>query len=143
VVADVLECYSCRPTVEAFRRSWREDAVFDDYVLQCKGYAEYAAQFYAMPLVFSSGCTLSMDVISSTLEPNQIVYEQTQEYTLRLIGKKLVVKSVITLDLDENDQIMSLKDKWFDHEPPTDHGAYYMRRLSARSVPWFVSVPKY
>jgi len=93
VVEDVLECYCCRTTPEIFQRSWREDATFEDQVLKCVGYKEYAAQYYAMSYAFSKVRTLKTNVISSTNgpeQPNKVVYEQEQEYTVRIMGSSFV-----------------------------------------------------
>jgi len=105
-----------------------------------------AAQYFAMTWAFSKARTLSANVLRSTTgptEPNQIIYEQSQEYTIRFVGAKLVVTSLITLDLDENDKIVKLTDKWSGNDPHSRYGAYYLRRLGGKSVPWFISVPKY
>ncbi|KAG8858757.1 hypothetical protein FRB96_004894 [Tulasnella sp. 330] len=111
----VLECYCCRPSIEIFRRSWREDSEFEDNAFVCKGYTQTAAQYYAM----------------------------SQEYTIRFVGAGLVVTSLITLDLNENDKIVKLADKWSGNDLHSRYGAYYLRRLGGKSVPWFISVPKY
>ncbi|KAG9014798.1 hypothetical protein FRB94_008956 [Tulasnella sp. JGI-2019a] len=142
VVLDVLECYCCKPSIDIFRRSWREDSVFEDNAFMCKGYTQVAAQTRA----FSKARTLSANVLQSTTgptEPNQIVYEQSQEYTIRFLNIKKVVTSLITLDLDENDKILKLTDRWSGNDPPNRFGAYYLRRLSGKSVSWFISIPKY
>jgi len=48
VLEDIRELYECRPTPEIFERSWHKDAVFEDPLSNCKGFREYAAQWYAM-----------------------------------------------------------------------------------------------
>jgi len=146
VVGDVLECYCCRPTKEIFHRSWHPDAVFEGAAVKCYGYREYAAQFYAMRKAFSKARTLNARVLLSTHGPipeqNRLVYEQEQEYTFRYIGTELRVTSVITLDLDDNDNIIHLTDKWSGKDFTTGF-IDYLRRFSAKSLPWLVSVPKY
>ena len=49
------------------------------------------------PKVFSKSETVSSRILSSTKTPNRIIYAQSQEYTLRLIGTKKV--SLYTLGL--------------------------------------------
>ncbi|QRW12988.1 hypothetical protein RhiLY_11987 [Ceratobasidium sp. AG-Ba] len=100
-------------------------------------------KWYGLPKVFSHSRTLMYKVISSTEKPNRIVYEQRQEYTFRLIGTKRAITSIIFIDLDENDKIVRLEDKWNGKDQPVRFGALWLRRLNAVTVPWFIGVPKY
>jgi len=140
---DLKELYCCRPRLEIFQRSWRQDAVFEDPLVRCEGYEQYAPQWFAMPKVFSQSKTLSSRIMLSTQSPNRLIYSQTQEYTLRFIGKKKRVDSIIVVDLDENDMIIRLEDKWKGAEPPTQYGASFLRQANARVTSWLVKVPKW
>ena len=96
--------------------------------------------------------------MSSTDSPNRLIYHQVQEYTTRLFKKKKVrltnpvkcptyilvqiIDSIITVDLDENEKIIRLVDKWDGKELPVNYGASFLRSLSAKAFPWFISVPK-
>ncbi|KAF8921490.1 hypothetical protein CPB85DRAFT_1271079 [Mucidula mucida] len=140
VMADLQELYCCRPTPEIFERSWNKEAVFEDPLSVCKGFHEYAAQWYAMPKLFSNSVTLSSRVMSSTNSPNRLVYAQTQEYTYRIGGQKKVIESIIVVDLDEEEKIVKLSDQW-DGKLPTWFGSHFLRRVNAKVAPWFVHVP--
>lgn len=142
VLDDVSELFCSRPTIEIFKRSWRPDAVFEDPISKCLGYKEYAPQWFGMPKLFPKSITLSRRVISSTHNPNRIMYQQEQEYTVRGLGTKKVMKSLVVIELDENDMIVHLHDKWNGNDHPTRWGAHALRRLNAMTLPWFVSVPK-
>ncbi|CAE7207903.1 unnamed protein product [Rhizoctonia solani] len=142
VIEDVLNLFSSKPNQDIFHRTWRKDAVFEDPLSKCIGYKQYAPQWYAMPKAFPISRTLSYKVISSTNDPRRITYEQQQEYTIRFIGTKKIMNSTVVIDLDENDQIVKLEDKWNGSDQPTRFGALWLRRLNAVTVPWLVSVPK-
>ncbi|KAF9562175.1 hypothetical protein CPC08DRAFT_688059 [Agrocybe pediades] len=142
VLDDLTELYCCRPSVEIFERSWNKDAVFEDPLCICKGYHQYAAQWYAMLKFFSSSEQLSKRVMSSTDSPNRFIYQQTMEYTTRLFNKKKVVESIIIADLDENDKIVRLVDQWHGKDMPTWFGASFLRSLNAKLSPWIFHVPK-
>ena len=144
LLEDVLNLFSSQPNQDIFHRTWRPDAVFEDPISKCIGYAQYAPQWYGMPKAFPVSRTLSYKVVSSTSdpEPRRIVYEQQQEYTIRFIGTKKVMNSTVVIDLDENDQITKLEDKWGGKDQPTRFGALWLRRLNAYTLPWFVKVPK-
>jgi len=144
VVEDCLELFSSRPTLEIFERSWRKDAVFEDPLSKCVGYHEYAPQWFSMPKIFPTSRTLKMNVVASTYgpsEPNRIVYEQEQEYTIRFLGHKQVMRSLVVIDLDDEDMIVKLEDKWDGRDQPRRFGSYYLRRLNAKALPWIVKVP--
>ncbi|KAG8934757.1 hypothetical protein FRC01_000438 [Tulasnella sp. 417] len=161
VVEDVMELFCSRPTPEIFERSWKKDAVFavsmkdinantpdgssgrtcQDPLSKCHGYHEYAPQWYGLAKLFPKSKTLKMNVISSTHapdEPNRIVYEQEQEYTLKLVGHKQVVRSLVVIDLDENDMITKLEDKWDGKDLPSselEEQAAYMASAAANFAP--------
>jgi len=142
LLKDLQQLYSCQPSVEIFERSWRSDAAFEDPVSSCKGLNEIAAQFFAMPLIFKKSVTLSHRVISSTHNPNLLIYEQVQEYTVKLFGMKRTVKSIILVELDDEDKIILLEDQWNGEEPPHAWGLGMLRRLNSKTISLLVSVPK-
>ncbi|KAJ7581107.1 hypothetical protein C8J56DRAFT_959113 [Mycena floridula] len=141
IMGDLSELFGCRPTLEIFERTWSKDAAFEDPLSVCKGYAEYAPQWFAMPKVFASSKTLSTRVMSSTNSPNRLVYEQKQEYTFRLLGYKKVVDSIVVVDFDEDNRIIKLLDQW-DGKLPTRFGSLFLRRANAKVVSWLVRVPR-
>jgi hypothetical protein len=46
----------------------------------------------------------------------------------------------VVVDLDDDDKIIKLEDKWNGEEQPTRWGAKSLRRLNARTLPWIVRV---
>lgn len=142
VMNDLKELYCCRPSLEIFQRSWRNDAVFEDPLTHAKGIKEVASQWFAMPKIISHSVTVASRILASTTNPNRIIYSQTQEYTVRVVGMKKTVKSIIVVDLDDEGKIAKLLDQWHGEEPPTRHGMSYLRRLNGKGVPLFVKVPR-
>ncbi|QRV98426.1 hypothetical protein RhiJN_26445 [Ceratobasidium sp. AG-Ba] len=141
IVEDALNLFSSQPSQDIFHRSWRLDATFEDPLSKCIGYKQYAPQWF-QPKAFPTSRTLAYKVISSTENPNRIVYEQKQEYTIRFIGTKKIMDSTVVIDLDENDKIIKLEDKWNGQDQPTRFGTLWLRRLNAVTLPWLVKVPK-
>ncbi|KAJ6547338.1 hypothetical protein B0H19DRAFT_1165099 [Mycena capillaripes] len=139
VLDDIRALFECRPTPEIFERSWHKDAVFEDPLSKCKGFREYAAQWYAMPRLFAKSETVSWRVMSSTRSPNRIVFSQTQRYKNRFIDK--TIESVVTVDLDDSDKIIRLVDQWDGKALPSGFVGM-LRRLNAKIVPLLVHVPK-
>jgi len=139
VLADVRELFECRPTPEIFKRSWHKDAVFEDPISHCKGFREYAAQWYAMPKLFKSE-TVTCRIMSSTHAPNRIVLSQTQRYKNRFMDK--TIESVVTIDLDDGDKIIRLVDQWDGKALPSHWGVGLLRRMNGKFVPLLVHVPR-
>jgi len=52
------------------------------------------------------------------------------------------MNSLVVIDLDEDDKIIKLEDKWNGNDHPTRWGSLWLRRLNAKVVPWLVRVPK-
>lgn len=46
----------------------------------------------------------------------------------------------MVVDLDDEDKIIKVEDKWNGEEQPTRWGANILRRLNARTLPWFIRV---
>ncbi|EAU88187.2 hypothetical protein CC1G_03859 [Coprinopsis cinerea okayama7 len=142
VLDDLKELYCGRPSVEIFERSFRKDAVFEDPLSRCTGVDEIAAQFFALPKFFSKSETLASRVMSSTAVPNQIIYWQRQEYTARIWGSTKVIESIIVVDLDDDEKIVSLVDQWGGNDLPSWFGASLLRTINAKLMPWVIRVPK-
>ncbi|KAF8803539.1 hypothetical protein BYT27DRAFT_7109739 [Phlegmacium glaucopus] len=141
ILEDLTELYCCRPTREIFERSWHRDAEFEDPLSKCKGFDEYAAQWFAMPKFFSHSEQVSKRVMSSTHAPNRLIYHQVQEYTTRLWKKKKTIESIIVVDMDENEKIIRLVDQWDGQELPNWFGASFLRVLNAKVTPWLIRIP--
>ncbi|KAJ6457838.1 hypothetical protein C8R47DRAFT_168339 [Mycena vitilis] len=137
VLADIRELYELRPTPELFARSWHKDAVFEDPLVEAHGFRQYAAQWYAMPKLFSKSETVSWRVISTTPSPiaNRIVFSQQQRYHNRFMNK--TIDSMVTVDLDETDKITRLVEQWDGKDLPGS----MLRRLNGKITPFVVRVP--
>ncbi|KAJ6455624.1 hypothetical protein C8R47DRAFT_1165964 [Mycena vitilis] len=140
VLADIRELYELRPTPELFARSWQKDAVFEDPLVEAHGFREYAAQWYAMPKVFSKTETVSCRVISATPSPiaTRIVFSQTQRYQNRFMDK--TIESLVTVDLDDTDKITRMVEQWDGKDLPGSILGF-LRRLSGKITPLVVRVP--
>jgi len=47
----------------------------------------------------------------------------------------------VIVDLDDDDKVMRLVNQWGGKELPTRFGAYFLRRVNAKVMPWLVRVP--
>ncbi|CUA66788.1 hypothetical protein RSOLAG22IIIB_00236 [Rhizoctonia solani] len=141
-VEDVLELFCAHPSLEIFERSWRRDAVFEDPFTKCVGYREYAARWYGLPKIATKSATLQYRVLSSTHSPHKIVFDQTQQYTLRYINRKKTIHSLVIIELDEEGKIIKMEDRWNGEELPRKWGTIWLRRLNGKTAPFLVRVPR-
>ncbi|KAH7915984.1 hypothetical protein BJ138DRAFT_1076101 [Hygrophoropsis aurantiaca] len=137
------ELYCCRPTIEIFERWWDPNAVFEDPLANAHGFDQYAPQWFGMPRIFSKSETLSARIMSSTRSPNRLIYSQQQEYIVRYTGSKKVIDSVVEVDLNEDDKITHMVEKWGGNDPPSGYIANLLRGMNTRVIPWLVKIPKH
>jgi hypothetical protein len=52
------------------------------------------------------------------------------------------MKSLVVIELDYQDRIVYLHDKWNEQEHPVKWGALGLRRLNAMTLPWLVFMPR-
>jgi hypothetical protein len=94
-----------------------------DPLIHARGYHEYASHWYGLPKVLSHSETIEYRLLSSTHNPNRIIYHQTQQYTLRLFGIKYTLESIVVISLDDDDMITKVEDRWSGNDHPTRYGA--------------------
>jgi len=140
VLNDVRELFAGKPSVEIFQRSFRRDTVYEDPLSRAVGIKQVAAQWYKLSIVFPSPHNLSSRLLSST--PTQMVFSQRQEYTVRGVGVKRTVESLVVIDLDPSDKVVKMMDLWNGEDPPMRWGMGLLRRLHGMTLPWVFRVPK-
>jgi len=140
---DLKELYECRPTLEILNRAWRHDAVYEDPLTCAVGLEEITSQWNSLRKLLSQCDVVSRRVLSSTHNPNKVVFMQTLEYTFRIIRWRRSLDSMIIIELDDNGQIIRLEDQWNGQELPSRWGASMIRRLNGRTASWLFRAPKH
>ena len=95
-----------------------------DPLTHAHGYHEYAPQWFGLPKVFPHSETIEYRLLSSTHNPNRITYHQVQEYTLRFFGTKYTLESLVVIELDDDDLITKVEDRWGGRDHATRYGAF-------------------
>ncbi|KAK7693202.1 hypothetical protein QCA50_002768 [Cerrena zonata] len=142
VIEDLQEVYCGRVTLDILRRRFKRDAVFEDPLCVARGWDQYAAQWFALPKVITKSERTSFRIITATVSPNRLIFEQTQVYTFKFIGLTKVIPSVVIVDLDDDFRITRLEDQWYGSPLPKRWGASFLRKLNAKVTPWIFRVPK-
>ncbi|SCV74482.1 BQ2448_8121 [Microbotryum intermedium] len=141
VVQDVLDLFSAKFSKEILERSWaRTDAIFADPIAYAEGYDQYSAQWAGMS-IFESSETLAWKVTKN--EPPILEYELRQRYVLPVTGQEKIMTSLVHIELDRNDKIVKLEDRWDGKPLPQGRVAKAMSDFSATYiVPALVNVDK-
>ncbi|KAI0646827.1 hypothetical protein C8Q79DRAFT_908417 [Trametes meyenii] len=142
VLEDLEQLYSGKPSLEIVRRRWHNDAVLEHPLFKCANLHEISAVLFAIPRLLRKSERVSTRILSAGLSPNRLVYAQTYSYTLRLIGVRKEIKSIVFVDLDDDMKIVQVIDEWNGEEPSHRWGAASFRRLLAKIVSWTTPVPK-
>ncbi|KAI5481333.1 hypothetical protein MNV49_004955 [Pseudohyphozyma bogoriensis] len=143
IVDDSMALFQSKPSLDIFKRGWREDAVFEDPISLATGFKQYSAsvsQWFGMPKAFPKSETLAWKVTKS--EPGLLEYEQRQKYTFAGIGTTKEVPSLVHIELDSEDYITRFEDRWNGKPIPAGTIAKGLRNFNAETLPHLVSVPK-
>lgn len=105
----LFQMYCGRTSMEILHRRWRRDAEFEDPWCLCKGFEQYAPQWFALvsgtleiycclrseclllqPRIYTHCEQESIRILSANLAPNRLVYAQTMICTVRWFNFKKV-----------------------------------------------------
>lgn len=142
ILDDLHELYCCRPSYEILDRSWSHDAVLELPLCRCRGYKEYAAQWFALSKMMSRSETLALRIMSSTDVPNRLIFHQIQKYTSHFFKFTKVIDSIVVVELDKDEKIIRLVDQWNGADLPKRFGARWFRTANAKAVSWFMQIQR-
>ncbi|RPD65888.1 hypothetical protein L226DRAFT_608828 [Lentinus tigrinus ALCF2SS1-7] len=142
VIEDLQKLYDCHPTLEIIKRRFREDASVEHPLFKCVGIRDITALLFALTRFITSSERVSTRILTAGLSPNRLTFIHTQRYTLRLMGTKKEITSVVFLDLDDDMRIVQLTDQWNGEEHATRWGAESLRRLFGKILSWSARVPE-
>ncbi|KAF1813590.1 hypothetical protein P152DRAFT_506491 [Eremomyces bilateralis CBS 781.70] len=97
VVDDIIDLYSCDPTVEKVKR-YTPDCVYDDQFVYANDRYKVAGYWFALPKLFKESKNVESQIIASGKD--FIQFKNMQTRTFRLIPKKITTTSLVTLSLD-------------------------------------------
>ncbi|KAK4703694.1 hypothetical protein P7C70_g2519, partial [Phenoliferia sp. Uapishka_3] len=140
IVEDAMALFQCKPSLELFKRGWREDAVFADPIVTAVGFRQYAAQWFGMPAAFPASETLAWKVTRN--EPGFIEYEQQQKYTIAVIKTTKVMSSLVHIELDNEEYVTKFEDRWDAKALSYGGIASFFKGINARTMPYLITVPK-
>ena len=94
---DILALYSCHPSVERVKR-YTPDAVYDDQFGYANNRYKIAAQWFALPKLFTASESVGHEVIRN--DKDLIQFKNAQKWTFALLNKSATLNSMISLKLD-------------------------------------------
>lgn len=126
------QLFGAKPSLEIFKRSWSPDAIFEDPIAHCRGWRQYAAQWWGMK-VFSTSVTKAWRITKDT--PQEIQFAQKQHYGIKRFGFEKTMISTVTMKLDNDGRIIHFQDAWDGKPMPGFWATVSVRRLAAARVP--------
>ncbi|KAI9663149.1 MAG: hypothetical protein M1821_008197 [Bathelium mastoideum] len=97
LVDDILDLYSCKPSVEKVRR-YTPDCVYDDQFVYANDRYKMAGQWFALPKLFTDSTNKAYEIVRSDNE--MIQFKNEQSWTFKLIPKTAVINALVSLSLD-------------------------------------------
>jgi len=138
LILSILDLYAGKSSEEALSL-WKDDAEFVDPLTHAYGRKEYASQWYGLPKVFDP-IEIQHYQVKSLGKP--ILMDLTNKYTLRGVGKEVVLNSTVAIHVDEKSGLIEkVEDRWNGKELSEGPVREAFKRLSAKTVPLFVNLP--
>lgn len=103
------------------------------------GERQYKAQWWGLAAAFSKCELLAWHVTRD--DPEEIHYVQRQRYRFRGLGIEKDILSTIRMILNEDGKVVHMQDRWDHKDPPANYIAWYLRRLNAVTLPYFINIP--
>ena len=97
LVDDILDLYSCKPTIEKVRR-YTADCVYDDQFVYANDRYKMAGQWFALPKLFTDSTNKRYEVVRS--DDEMIQFKNEQSWTFKGIPKTAVINALVSLSLD-------------------------------------------
>ncbi|CAF9937876.1 MAG: hypothetical protein HETSPECPRED_000690 [Heterodermia speciosa] len=97
LVDDVIDLYSCKPTIKKVER-YTPDCVYDDQFVYANDRYKMAGQWFALPKLFNDSKNERYEVVVN--EPGLIQFRNEQSWTFKLIPKTATINALVSLSLD-------------------------------------------
>ncbi|MCJ1245615.1 hypothetical protein MMC30_002819 [Trapelia coarctata] len=111
---------------------YAHDAIYDDPWSYCDTRYKIAGQWYGIPKIMATSCTLSTQILSSS--PSEIIVKLKQEYTPRVLHTGKAVNSLVTLTL-EGGKVRYHKDQWNEKDYSHEGLGKVMKTLNGDHLP--------
>ncbi|EIN04024.1 hypothetical protein PUNSTDRAFT_77078 [Punctularia strigosozonata HHB-11173 SS5] len=97
LIDDIIDLYSCKPTVSKVKR-YTADCVYDDQFVYANDRYKMAGQWFALPKLFKESKNERYEVIKN--DPELIQFKNEQTWTFAGIHKSTTINALVSLSLD-------------------------------------------
>ncbi|KAI9831034.1 MAG: hypothetical protein M1819_005272 [Sarea resinae] len=138
LVDDIIALYSCEPTIERVKR-YTPDCVYDDQFVYANDRYKMAAQWFALPKLFSASKNERYQVIKN--DRDLIQFKNEQSWTFKIIPKTATINALVSLSLDpttvDSDfiQVKYHKDQANDKDYSHEGLGFTFKKFQADQVP--------
>ena len=145
LLEDILDLYSCKPTVEKVKR-YTSDCVYDDQFVYANDRYKMAGQWFALPKLFNASKNEGYQVVRSDRELLQ--FKNEQSWTFRGIPKTATINALVSLSLDpatvDSDfiQVKYHKDQANDKDYSHEGAGFSFKKWQADQVVKYMDSPE-
>ncbi|KZS95227.1 hypothetical protein SISNIDRAFT_409072 [Sistotremastrum niveocremeum HHB9708] len=142
---DIIALYSCQPTVERVKR-YTPDCVYDDQFVYANDRYKMAAQWFALPKLFSRSENLGWEVVRN--DRDLIQFKNEQLWKFRGLGKETTINGLVSLSLDPDTldsdfiQVKYHKDQANEKDYSHDGWGFSFKKWQADKVPSLMDSPE-
>lgn len=133
LLQNVLKLYSCLGSKQLVRDVYSDNDVsefsFEDPLSHAIGWKQVVAQWIGLKKVFYNSSTESVKILENS--ESTIRFELVQKYNFNT-HKSKTIKSLVILELTENDKVLIHKDLWNFKE--LSKWSHFFRRINAKLI---------
>lgn len=131
IIVDVLNLYNSNPTEESFRH-YAPNAEFEDPLQYSGNLSSIKSAFKSLPKIFKDS-----EVIKSAadIDTNPMRLNLETRYEWKGIKKDTVIRSIVLLTLNDQEQIVRHEERWNGEPIPNAESGFFGRIKEVRSIP--------
>jgi hypothetical protein len=130
IISDVLNLYNSNPTEESFRH-YAENAQFEDPLQFSGNLSSIKSAFKSLPILFKDSEVTKSD---ADIETNPMKLNIETRYEWKGIKKETVIRSIVLLTLNNQEQIVRHEERWNGEPIPNAESGFFGRIKEVNSI---------
>ncbi len=129
IVSDILNLYNSNPTTESFRH-YALNAQFEDPLQYSGSLSSIKSAFKFLPKIFIDTQVIKSD---ADIEGNPMKLNLETRYEWKGIKKETVIRSIVLLTLNNQEQIIRHEERWNGEPIPNAESGFFGRIKEVKS----------
>ncbi|KAK9728196.1 hypothetical protein K7432_001251 [Basidiobolus ranarum] len=111
ILENIIKLYSGQASPSCFK-NYSKTAVFEDPLGQARGIRAVKSQFYGLAKLFPESVTEGKQILEN--RPELLRFELRQRYTMPIFRSQKLMRSVIDIHFNSNEEIVRHEERWND-----------------------------